>query len=97
VSAAEGRGCRPAQPTECFWIPAEPYDERGWVPSLVSYGIPGHSPLTGRGEQAQPWFWGRTREQALEMAEQENAKLGVTPERAAEIVASSLRAQGGRA
>jgi hypothetical protein len=84
VSAAEGRGCRPAQPTECFWIPAEPYDERGWVPS-------------GRGEQAQPWFWGRTREQALEMAEQENAKLGVTPERAAEIVASSLRAQGGRA
>lgn len=83
----------PSTPRQCFWIPAEPYDERGWVPSLVTEGEPGHQPLTGHGAQAQPWFWGHTYDEARKAAERENAQtFGLSPEDAAAIVASSVTA-----
>lgn len=83
----------PASPRQCFWIPAEPYDKRGWVPSLVTEGIPGHRPLTGHGAQAQPWFWGGTYAEAQATAEQENARtFGLSPQQASEIVSSSISA-----
>lgn len=81
-----------AAPRKCFWIPAEPYDENGYVPSLVTEGEPGHAPLTGKGSCAAPWYWGKTYEEAQRVCDKENDKLGVTPREAAEIVLSSMLA-----
>jgi hypothetical protein len=82
----------PSSPRQCFWIPAEPYDERGWVPSLVTESELGHQPLTGKGAQAQPWFWGRTYAEAQATAKRENAgTFGLSPQQASEIVISSIR------
>jgi hypothetical protein len=83
-----------APPRQCFWIPAERYDERGWVPSLVTEGEPGHQPLTGKGAQAQPWFWGRTYDEARKTAGRENSRtFGLNPGDAAALVASSIGAE----
>jgi hypothetical protein len=79
-------------PRWCYRIPAEPYDENGWVPSVVTENEPGHAPLTGKGTCAAPWYWGRTYEQARKTARDENAKLGLAPEDAIRIVISSMRA-----
>jgi hypothetical protein len=78
---------------KCFYIPADAFVEgRGFVPSLVVEGEAGHSPLTG-GPGGTPWYWGMTYEFACQIANEQNARLGVTPEEALDIIASSV-AQG---
>jgi hypothetical protein len=77
----------------CFFIPADAYDEgKGYVPSVVYEGEPGHSPLRGDGPHAEPWHWGMTYEQAKEFAQRANAEMGLSKESVAEIVASSMAA-----
>lgn len=84
-------------PRRCFWIPAEPYDEGGYVPALVTEGEPGYDLMAGNPEKFQsPWYWGQDREQAMKIAERENARMGISGDDAAEIIASSLAAQHAR-
>lgn len=80
------------QPGGCYFIPAAPHDKNGWVPSWVSRDQPGHTPFAGNGICAQPWYWGTSYEQAKGIADAENAKLGISPAMAAEIILSSVRA-----
>jgi hypothetical protein len=80
------------RPLWCFWIPVEPHDENGWVPSVATEGEPGHAPLAGKGSHARPWYWGKSYEQAREVCAAANARIGITPQAACEIVLSSLSA-----
>lgn len=79
----------------CYFIPADgdQYGKPGqFVPSLVTEGVAGHSPLLGRGEGSTPWFWGDYT-MAQSIARQQNAKMGLTEDDVTEIVASSMRAR----
>lgn len=79
-----------SEPRKCFYIPADAYVEgKGFVPSVVTEGEPGHAPLTGNGAFAEPWYWGDY-EAAKAHAALENARLGLTAEDVAKIVASSM-------
>lgn len=82
-----------SEPRQCFYIPADAHvDGKGFVPSLVTEGEPGHAPLVGSGAFAQPYYWGDTYDKAKATAETENTKLGLTPDDVAEIIISSMRA-----
>jgi hypothetical protein len=84
-------------PRRCFWIPAEPYDENGWVPSIVVEGKPGHTPLAGNGACARPWYWGTTYNEAKQVCERENKRtFGLSPAEALAIVFSSMNAGTGK-
>jgi hypothetical protein len=78
----------------CFYVPAEPYDENGWVPSLVFENLPRRIPLAGSGEFARPWYWGTSYEEASRVCERENEQtFGLTGAEAQGIIASSLAAR----
>jgi len=64
----------------------------GWVPSVVVKGEWGHWPLTGKPGGEAPLVWGATLEEARVRCDEENKKIGVTSERAIEIVLSSMHA-----
>jgi hypothetical protein len=77
----------------CWWINTtqDPRKTGGYVPSRVDEDEPGHAPMSGDPEQHQaPWIWGQTLVEAEAVAERENAALGITPERARDIVTSSM-------
>lgn len=77
----------------CFWIDPAQDGSEGWIPSVVTEGEPGHSPLKGNPEKLRaPWIWGVTLEQAQAVCAVENAKNGVSPDDALEILMSSMRA-----
>jgi len=78
----------------CWYIaPAQdPKEHGGFVPSLVREDEPGHRPMTGDPAKLQtPWIWGNTLTEAQEIARQQNERLGITDDDAADIVASSMR------
>lgn len=78
----------------CYYVP-EDQDTKlygGFVPSVVIENESGHYPMLGNGAHASPWVWGDTYEKAKEIAEEMNHKLGISPQRATEIVASSMAA-----
>jgi hypothetical protein len=77
----------------CFYIPVGQFDEHGYIPSVVTEDEPRHQPLKGNGTHSAPWHWGRTYDGARRICEEENARIGVTPQDAIEIVASSMRAR----
>jgi hypothetical protein len=77
----------------CFYIPSGQFDEHGYIPSVVTEGEPGHAPLRGQGAGASAWYWGKTQEEAEAIAAEANARLGLSPEEALEIILSSMRAQ----
>ena len=85
-----------ASPRTCFYIPPDQHDENGWIPSVVTEGEPGHAPLTGNGPCASPWYWGKTLAEAQGTAAVENARLGLTRDEVASIIASSLRTGNGQ-
>jgi hypothetical protein len=81
------------EPRTCFYISPDSYvDGKGFVPSVVTENEPGHAPLTGNGDFAQPYYWGDTYDKAKATAEAENTKLGLTPDDVTTIVLSSMRA-----
>lgn len=82
------------KPRQCFIIvEGQSHPEFGYVPSLVTENEAGHQPMTGRGEQSQPWFWGTDYEEAKRTCEKVNAEdFGLDPGEAADIVASSIAA-----
>ena len=81
---------------QCFYIPLDQFDDMGYIPSLITENVSGHVPLTGNGTCAQAWHWGRTREAAMIMCEQENTRLGITPADTARIILSSMADHGDR-
>jgi hypothetical protein len=81
-------------PRTCFYIEYGQFDERGYIPSLVTENEPGHAPLKGRGACADAWHWGATYEQAKAHCEAVNRKHGISPRDALDIVFSSMRASG---
>lgn len=82
-----------ANARQCFWIDSGPYDENGYVPSIVTEGQPGHTPMTGNGVGSAPWYWGKTREAALQVCKESNERLGLSERDVEEIVWSSMHAQ----
>jgi len=60
---------------------------------VVVENEPGHFPLSGRGDGAAPWRWGRTLEEAEATCAKVNADRGITEEMAFEIIVSSMRAR----
>lgn len=77
----------------CFFIPLDSYVEgKGFIPSVVTENEPGHAPLVGSGEFAEPWYWGHTYDEARTVADAENAKLGLTPDDVTIIILSSMGA-----
>ena len=76
---------------QCFVILETQCDEHGYIPSLVVENEPGHSPLTGRGEFATPWYWGKTVKRAREVCARVNLdRYGISKNTAARIVASTM-------
>ena len=82
------------EPRRCYYISPLQYDEgRGFVPSLVVENEAGHSPMRGRGEFADPWYWGDTLERAEQVCDRVNRdRFGISNKTAMRIVASSMAA-----
>ena len=81
----------PAKKRQCFTIFETQRDEHGFIPSLVTEGEPGHSPLMGHGEGATPWYWGDTIEAAQKTCASVNLeRYGLSEKDAAAIVLSSM-------
>lgn len=83
----------------CYCIDTGLYIKgEGYPVSVVIEDISGHY-LTGdadwreRPGARRPWIWGPTLKDAEAACEEQNRQLGVSPERAFEIVTSSMRAQ----
>lgn len=85
----------PPAPRQCFVIlPAQFHPQLGYVPSLVTEGEAGHSPMVGRGELSEPWYWGTDYEQAKRICAKANEEtFGLTEAEAMDILASSIGAQ----
>ena len=83
----------PIESRRCFYVPpGQSHPDRGYVPSIVVENEAGHSPLVGRGELSEPWYWGSDYEEAKRICAKANAEtFGLTEAEAAEIVASSIR------
>lgn len=79
-------------PRWCFYVDETMVTPDGVIPSVVTEGEPGHAPMMGQGEHSSPWYWGDL-ETAKQIAADENAKRGLTPEDCNEILASSIGAQ----
>ena len=79
---------------QCFYIPVDQFDDQGYIPSMVTEGIAGHTPMNGNGAQAQPWHWGTSYKEARAICDGENLRIGITREAASEIVLSSMMAAG---
>ena len=78
----------------CYYInPDQDTNEHGgYVPSIVVEGEDGHRPLLGNGPCAAPWVWGTDLKVAQQIAAERNDRIGITPQRATQIVASSMTA-----
>ncbi len=78
---------------QCFAILETQQDDHGYIPSLVTENEPGHAPMTGRGEDAVPWYWGKTRERAQQVCDRINRdRYNISPKTALRILASSIGA-----
>jgi hypothetical protein len=86
-----GRQALPA-PRRCIYVFETSLTEHGYVPSMITEGQAGHSPMTGNGEHSQPWYWGHDLATARRLAAEQNTKMGLSPSDVNEIVASSFRA-----
>lgn len=80
----------------CYYIPADGYvEDNGYRVSVVTEDEPGHSPTgtwpyEGKPGQKLPYFWGHDFETAKFIAQEQNAKLGISEDDAFEIVTSSM-------
>ena len=71
---------------------------RGYIPCVVVEGDPAIYAATGA-NGSSPWYWGTDRDRAREIAQQKNARRGISPEEAERIrdssIAASLRKSAG--
>jgi len=85
------------EPRICYIVLEGQRDERGYIPSVVTEGEAGHSPLMGRGEHSRPWHWGRPTpegwEQAQRICADANTEMGLSEDDVTAITESSIVAQ----
>lgn len=81
----------PREPRKVFFVDETMLTEHGYVPSMVTEGEPGFTPLSGNGEFAQPWYWGHDIDVAQRLADEANLELGIDRQLALLIIASSMR------
>jgi hypothetical protein len=79
-------------PRRCFYIDVTSQTPHGFIPSMVTENVPGHSLMSGNGDFAQPWYWGNTYEEARAVAATENARLGLDEDAVRQILLSSMGA-----
>lgn len=75
-----------------FFIDVTMHTPKGFIPSFVEEDEPGHWPMIGKGELAEPWYWGHDLARAKQICDEANAKLGLTPKEALDVVVSSMAA-----
>lgn len=77
----------------CYWIneAQDPALYGGYVASVVTENEPGHTPIP-RGNHYAANAWGLTLDEAKDVAAEQNAALGLTPDDVLEIRMSSMRA-----
>ncbi len=80
------------QPRRCYLVDETMLTEHGYVPSAVTEGEAGHTPMTGNGEHASPWYWGHDLAKAKAIAAQANAELGLSERDVLDIIVSSMNA-----
>ncbi len=79
------------KPRFCYYV--SPAQEPPFVPSIVRENEPGHAPLIGRDDLAQPWVWGDTLAEAEAVCAEANRKLGLSQDDVDAIIASSMKAR----
>lgn len=83
----------------CYYLDRSMYEEgRGFRPVVVYEDEGGYHKQGTLGDitKPYPWYWGHDFEAALQICQEKNASLGLSPEDVAEIIASSFRAAGRR-
>ena len=76
----------------CYTVREGDFDENGYWPSMVVTDDPALYPMTGQGECALPWYWGKTLKEAQATALECNLKMGLTTDKIEVIVDSSISA-----
>lgn len=76
----------------CYVILETSKDEHGYIPCIAIEGDESLYPMLGRGDYAQPWYWGKTFDGAQQIASKVNERMGITREREFQITCSSMRA-----
>lgn len=74
----------------CYAIVESSKDENGYIPVIVIEDESGYYPMSGRGDHAAPWYWGKTAESAQAIADKANERLGIDKDRAAIIISTSF-------
>ena len=70
----------------------KPDPEKGYIPSVVVEGEPGHRPMTGDPAKMQtPWYWGDLAT-AQKLAAERNARMGYDEKEMAKFILSSMMA-----
>lgn len=82
-----------------YYIPPDGYvEDKGFRVSIVKEGEDGHCPTgtwpyTGAVGETMPYFWGHDYEKACEVAEKQNARMGLDSKAVDAIISSSIRAR----
>jgi hypothetical protein len=87
-----------ARKAPIVWIPPDEsshVEGHGYRVAVVTAGEAGYQltgtwPYGGRAGEQMPWFWGPTLEDAARIAEEQNQRIGVSPEEAALVVLRSM-------
>ena len=82
-------------PRQCLIILETQYDpDHGYIPSLVIENESGHYPMTGRGPLAEPWYFGKTIQEARATCANYNQRAyGLTDDDCIAITCSSMFAK----
>lgn len=80
----------PRPPRTAFYVDESMYTPNGYIPSLVTEGEPGHSPMIGSGELSEPWYWGQDIDTAKRIAAKANADKGLSEQDVEDIIHSSI-------
>lgn len=83
----------PSERRTCLWVDETCWTPNGYVPALVVEDEAGYTPMMGRGEHAQPWYFGRDIDTARKLVAESNAERGLSEQDVDDIVVSSMRAQ----
>lgn len=74
----------------CYVIIPDQKDENGYIPSAVFEGKKGHYPMTGKGDCAAPWYWGKDLETAQRICDEQNKTMGISKAEAHKMIAAAM-------
>lgn len=74
----------------CYVVIEHQYDENGFIPSCVKENEYSHFPMTGNGDGATPWYWGKTFIEAEAVCKAQNEKMGLTENEILHLIHSSM-------